>query len=292
MPANVCSFTSPGPASTDLDEDAYDAVICPHGSLFTSGAIGISRLLARIERLVAQDGAVAFKAEIAAGADPHRYFLDAGLVGEGGLASRLEDMTAFAVDGGFDARLSQRTALNIRPEGGSAPGGYLLWRDRDRVVVPSLWFLRKGGRTPQGGWDEVEQWLAARLLGEQTQRLQLGVAGRRDAMGRIASMPGRKGRVFFGPYLALPHGEYEALVGIAGPRKLGRKSLAIDVVAGARKLDYDQSRQAAEGDTLVRIRFRVPPVDILQDSDRVEIRAWSSGIEATFTQIRLDRAGG
>jgi hypothetical protein len=30
-------------------------------------------------------------------------------------------------------------------------------------------------------------------------------------------------------------------------------------------------------------------VDVLQDSDRVEIRAWSSGIEAAFTQIRLSR---
>ncbi len=286
------SAHEPGTSLNDLDEDAYDAVICPHGSLFSSGTIGIGRLLARIERLTRRDGAVVFKAEIAAGAEPHPYFLDAGLVGAGGLASRLDETTGFAVDGGFDARLSRRTAVNVAPEGGPAPGaGSLLWRDRGRVVVPSLWFLRKRRSTPQGGWDEVERWLAARLLGEQTQHLQLGVAGRRDAMGRIASSPGRKGRVFFGPYLALPHGDYEALVGVAGPRKLGPKSLSIDVVAGDRKLDYDQSRQAAEGDTLVRIRFRVPRVDILQDSDRVEIRAWSSGIEAAFTQIRLDRVG-
>ena len=280
----------PGTSLDLLDEEAYDAVIFPHGALFSSGAIGIGRQLATIERLVPRDGAVVFKAEIAAGAEPHPYFLDAGLVGAGGLASRLEDTTAFAVEGGFDARLSQRTALGIRPEDGSAPGGgSLLWRDRGRVVVPSLWFLRRRGSTRQGGWDEIEQWLAARLLGEQTQHLQLGVAGRRDAAGRIASAPGRKGRVFFGPYLALPHGDYEALVGVAGPRKLSPKSLSIDVVAGDRKLDYDQSRQAAGGDTLVRVRFRVPRVDVLQDSDRVEIRAWSSGIEAAFTQIRLSR---
>ena len=286
------SAHQPGTSLDDLDEDAYDAVICPHGSLFSSGAIGIGRLLARIERLVPRDGVVAFKAEIAAGTEPHPYFLDAGLVGEGGLASRLEEATGFAVEGGFDARLSQRTAVGVPPEGEPAPGGTsLLWRDRGRVVVPSLWFLRKRGRTRQGGWDEIERWLAARLLGDQTQHLQLGVAGRRDAAGRIASTPGRKGRVFFGPYLALPQGDYEALVGIVGPRKLGLKSLSIDVVAGNRKLDYDQSRQAAEGDTLVRVKFRVPPAGILQDGDRVEIRAWSSGIEVAFSQIRLDRAG-
>jgi hypothetical protein len=286
------SAHEPATSLDDLDEDAYDVVICPHGSLFSSGAIGICRLLARIERLTRHDGAVVFKAEIAAGAEPHPYFLDAGLIGAGGLASRLEDATAFAVDGGFDARLSQRTAVSVSPEGEVAPGGgSLLWRERGRIVVPSLWFLRKRRSTPQGGWDEVERWLAARVLGEQTPHLQLGVAGRRDAIGRIASTPGRKGRIFFGPYLALPQGDYEALVGIAGPRKLGPKSLSIDVVAGNRKLDYDQSRQAAGDDTLVRVKFRVPPAGIVQDGDRVEIRAWSSGIDVAFTQIRLDRAG-
>jgi hypothetical protein len=286
------SAHEPGTSLDDLDEGGYDAVICPHGSLFSAGAIGIGRLLARIERLTRRDGVVVFKAEIAAGAEPHPYFLDAGLVGADGLACRLEDMTAFAVDGGFDARLSQRTAVSVCPDGGAAPGGgSLLWRERGRIVVPSLWFLRKQGRTSQGGWDEIERWLAARLLGDQMQRLQLGVAGRRDAIGRITSTPGHKGRVFFGPYLALPQGDYEALIGIAGPRKFGPKNLAIDVVAGKRKLDYDQSRQAAGGDTLVRAKFRVPPAGILQDDERVEIRAWSSGVEAAFTEIKLVRAG-
>ena len=282
----------PGTQLDGLGDPAYDAVVCPHGSLFIRGSIGIARLLAGVERVTASDGVVVFKAEIATGVEPHLDFLDAGLVSDGDLAAQVEAATAFAIEGGFDPRLSLRTASSLPPEDQPASGpGYLLWRDHGRVVIPSLWFLRKRGSTPAGGWGRVEQWLASRALGDQTQRMQLGPAGRRDEDGRIVAMPGRKGRVFFGPYIALPEGDYEALVGIAAPVRPIRRNLAIDVVAGERKLEYDRAWLDGNGGTVVRIRFRVPPIQGIKDRDRVEIRASSSGMAAAFTEIRLTRVG-
>jgi hypothetical protein len=268
---------------------AYDAILCPHGSLFLRGPIGISRLLAKIERLVAEDGCVAFKAEIARGAEPHPAFLDTGLVSDGGLAAQLELSTGFVAEGGFDAGPSLAAA---QPEGGASPGWKpLLWRDRERVVIPSLWFLRKRGKTPAGGWEGIEQWLVSRLLGEQMQRMQLGAAGRWDEQGRIATVSGRKGHVFFGPYLALPEGHYEALIAIEAPVRGRGSRLEIEVVANKHRLACESVRPEPDGGAIVRLRFRVPPAHRPEDLGRVEIRARSSGVSAAFTEIRLGRVG-
>ena len=282
----------PGTQLDDLDDPAYDAVVCPHGSLFIRGSVGIAGLMAGVDRVTANDGVVVIKAEIATGMKPHLDFLDAGLVSDGDLAAQIEASTALAIEGGFDPRLSLRTARSLPPEDQPASGpGYLLWRDHGRVVIPSLWFFRKRGSTPAGGWGRVEQWLASRALGDQTQRMQLGPAGRRDEDGRIVAMPGRKGRVFFGPYIALPEGDYEALIGIAAPAKPIRRKLAIDVVTGERNLEYDRAWLDGSGGTVVRIRFKVSPIQGSKDRDRVEIRASSSGMAAAFTEIRLTRVG-
>jgi hypothetical protein len=282
----------PGTSLEGLDDLVYDAVVCPHGSLFLWGSIGIARLLAGVERVTANDGVVVFKAEIATGAEPHLDFLDAGLAGDGGLVAEVEAETGFVAEGGFDPHLSLRTASSLSPEDRPSSGpGYLLWRDHGRVVIPGLWFLRKCGSTSAGGWGRVEQWLAARVLGDQTRRMQLGPAGRRDEAGRITSISGRKGRVFFGPYIALPEGDYEALIGIAAAARPIRRSLVIDVVAGERELEYDRAWLDGNGSTVVRIRFRVPPIQTIDDRDRVEIRASSSGIATAFTEIRLSRVG-
>lgn len=282
----------PGSSLEGLDDPVYDAVVCPHSSLFLWGSIGIARLLAGVERVTANDGVVVFKAEIATGAQPHLAFLDAGLAGDRGLVAEVEAETGLVAEGGFDPHLSLRTASSLPLEDLPASGpGYLLWRDHGRVVIPSLWFLRKRDSTPAGGWGRVEQWLASRALGDQMQRMQLGPAGRRDEAGRIVAMPGRKGQIFFGPHVALPEGDYEALVGIAGPVRPTRRKLAIDVVAGERKLEYDRAWLEGNGGTLVRIRFRVPAIPGIKDRDRVEIRASSSGMAAAFTEIRLTRVG-
>jgi hypothetical protein len=282
----------PGTSLEGLDDRAYDVVVCPHGSLFLRGSIGIARLLGAAERVTANDGVVVFKAEIAVGAEPHLNFLDAGLAGDGGLVAQVEAETGFVAEGGFDPNLSLRTASSLPPEDRPASGpGYLLWRDNGRVVIPALWFLCKRGRTPAGGWGRVEQWLAARMLGDQTGRMQLGPAGRRDEAGRIASISGRKGRVFFGPYIALPEGDYEAIVGIAAAVKTTRRNLAVDVVVGERKLEYDRTCLDSNGSTVVRIRFKVPPVQDTEERGGVQIRASSSGKGAAFTEIRLSRVG-
>jgi hypothetical protein len=45
-------------------------------------------------------------------------------------------------------------------------------------------------------------------LGEQLENLSMGSAGTRDEDGNIAPVLGREGNVFYGPYLALPPGQY------------------------------------------------------------------------------------
>ena len=197
-----------------LDQATYDAVLFPHGALFAAGFNGALRSLELARRLLRPDGVLAFKAEIAAGAGPHPDFFDLGLVGEDGLAARLAASTGLVADGGFDPLLSRATIDRIwprdgPPEGPSADEGYFLTRRDGRVLIPSLWFLRRQEIAGPPQWQGLRRWLGERWLGEQIGRLHVGAAGRRDAEGRIETRPGQEGHVFYGPYLTLPDGRYQ-----------------------------------------------------------------------------------
>jgi hypothetical protein len=267
------------PGDPALDAGGYDAVIFPNAESLGDGLAGAGAILAAAERVLKPDGMLVFAADIAAGAEPHPFLLDDGLTAAGGLAAHLEEFTGFAIDGGFDARLPPA-------EDADPPRQY-----DGRQVRRSLWFLRKCGTTAEEGWRRLEDWLADRVLGEQLHRLQIGAAGRRAGEGAILTVPGRKGHVFYGPYLALPPGRYEASIGFElGRTKRGR--IAIDVVAGAETFAIQPLSRRHSGAQLWRIGFEIPPPQTPERTRRVEIRAWADRVAAAFRECRLDRAAG
>jgi hypothetical protein len=262
-----------------LEADAYDAVVFPDAESLGDGLAGAGMLLAAADRVLKTDGMLVFAADIASGAEPHPFLIDERLLGDCGLATHIEEYTGFAVEGGFDARVSAAT----RPESDAA-------RHNDgRIVTSSLWFLQKRTTRGEDGWRRLERWLADRLLGDQIHRLQIGAAGRRAADGTILSAPGRTGHVFFGPYLALPPGRYEASVGFESLR-IRRGKITIDVVAGEETFAVQRSSSLRAGHHRLRISFEIRPPRTAERIRRVEIRAWTDCVEVAFRECRLDCA--
>jgi hypothetical protein len=274
-----------------LEEAAYDVIAFPHGALCFAGIAGIARLMAQVDRLLAVGGLLVFKADILAGSDPDLDHLDMGLIGPDGLAARITAETGFTLEEGFDPRLSDRVAAGMRPGSPADRRAGSLVQDHDgRPAVPSLWFLRKRGPTPEGGWNRIEEWLLQRVLGDQIDRLQLGPAGIRDSAGRIVTNGPANGRVFFGPYLGLPGGRYEAVVAIETPATAHSGRLILDVVTGGRRLHYQNLKIGGQAHLTVRLPFTVAsPSDTRLE--KIEIRAWRKGGDAAFTACRVNREG-
>jgi hypothetical protein len=270
-----------------IEEAAYDAVVFPHSAICSAGIAGIAPLMAKAEQLLVPGGVLAFKADILAGNEPDADHLDAALLAEQSLVSKIESETGFIIDGGFDAGAPWFIG-GRRPDTGSMQGEAELFRNyRGRLAATSLWFLHKRGPTPEGGWDRINQWLVQRLLGEQLHRLQLGPAGRRDESGRIETDGLKKGCVFFGPYLVLPRGRYEAVLQIEPLGNARRGQLMLDVAAGGKRL-FRQDVTFPKGyGVTVRLPFALPEPR-LGDIERVEIRAWSTSCQATFMACRLN----
>jgi hypothetical protein len=244
-------------------------------------------LLEKAERVLLDGGLLVFKAEILAGSAPDATFLDAGLLGQPGLAAQIDGLTGLTLEGGFDARLSPRSVDSVQRDENSGEQRGLLHRRDGRLSVPSLWFLRKREATSAIGWRRLQGWLMGRLLGDQLPRLRLGARGARDERGHIATIGAGPGRVFFGPYIALPEGRYEAAIAIDAPATVRPARLALDVVAGDRCLDSRVVQLVAGAATRVQLAFAVVSTRG-EPLENVELRAWSEGGEATITECRLD----
>jgi hypothetical protein len=256
-----------------------------------AGFSGALEAMATAERLLRRDGVLVFKAEIAAGLSPHPKFFDAGLLGKDGLTAHLAAHTGLIADGGFDARLSRATADRAWPQDGQRPDeAYFLTRRDDRILIPSLWFLRRRETTRQVQWGNRRSWLFERQLGEQIKHLHVGAAGRRDAEGRIETVPGREGHVFSGPYLAVPSGRYRVTVCMQmspGVRHRHASGAALEAVAGRAIL----ANQAFDRDSMksgaLRMEFVVSPGHAERGED-LEIRVYSpANFAATFTSVDL-----
>jgi hypothetical protein len=276
---------------TQLQTASYDAVLFPHGSLFGEAAIGALALLAEAERVVKPGGIVAFKAEVAAGLAPHPSFFDASLVSDDGLPLLLDKHTGLIVEGGFDARLSRATASRVWPEATGRISGqpYFLTRDNGRILVPSLWFLRKRGAPVEGGWQRVRDVLIDRRLGEQIGELLTGPAGQRREDGGIGVLPEAKGHVFYGPYLPVSGGSYNLEIVFDASGKSGRNDIVIDIVVSGDVLLIQEVPLDQRPTQRFDIRFTIPSVPFGQPVPRIEIRATCSHIEGIFRQCRLSR---
>lgn len=278
-----------------LEQGAYDAVVFPHGSMFVDGLDGALASMEAAERLLRRDGVLVFKAEIAAGAAPHPNFFDTGLVGEEGLPAQLAAYTGFVADGGFDPRLSRATVDRTWPESGSPPTEtYFLTRQDGRILIPSLWFLRRHETGGESQWESLRRWLLDRRLGEQIDRLRVGAAGRRDAEGRIGTVAGREGHVFFGPYLAVPSGRYRVTVGMLKNRT-SRRSRASGAVLEAAAGRTILASSPFDGNSIksgmLTMEFEVPCRQAGPD-EPLEIRVYSpSDFSATFTSVSLRDIG-
>ena len=269
----------------DLGEGAYDAIVFPHSSLLLVGTLGIARLLTDADRALATSGVIAFKAEILSGTEPNPAYLDESIFGQDGFLAHIEAYTGLAVVDAADGRVDD-------PATATAPGSGTLLENADlsgerggRPAVPGVWFLRKRHDTPSGAWKRVEQWLLRRLLGEQIDRLELGAAGRRDAAG-IAASGGARGTLFYGPYLALPEGRYEAVVTMT-PASPKRGHLVLDVLASGRRLSSRKIDLRRDSQLTVALPFAVPPSpgDAVE---RIEFRAWHDEGDVTITSCRLN----
>ncbi len=281
-----------------LEEAAYDAVVFPHGALFAAGFSGALRSMEMARRLLCPDGVLAFKAEIAAGPGPHPDFFDVGLVGDDGLAARLAALTGLVADGGFDPRLSRATIDRVWPPDGpptaSANEGYFLSRRDGRVLIPSLWFLRRQEIAGQDGdgpqWRDLRRWLGERWLGEQIDRLHVGAAGHRDAAGGIETRPGQEGHVFYGPYLTLPDGRYRATLHFEASLATRSEVVAqvlVEVAAGAAVFASRRLDRGAVKSGVLTLEFGISPNEAARDA-ALEIRLYSpADFSATFTSVDL-----
>jgi hypothetical protein len=132
--------------------------------------------------------------------------------------------------------------------------------------------------------------LLERILGNQIDRLHLGPAGKRDDAGRIVTNDLAKGRVFFGPYLGLPSGRYEAVFGIETPATARRGRLILEVVAGGKRLQYQNVKLGRGAHLTVRLPFTVASPSE-NGIEKIEIRAWRKSGDVAFTACRVTRTG-
>ncbi len=273
-----------------LEPRAYDAVVFPHGAMFAAGFDGALEAMATAEHLLRRDGVLVFKAEIAAGAS-HPNFFDTGLLGKGGLTARLTAFTELVADGGFDPRLSRATIDRTWPQDGPRSGeAYFLTLQDGRILIPSLWFLRRRETAGQTQWGNLRNWLFKRRLGEQIEHLHVGAAGRRDAEGCIETVPGREGHVFFGPYLAVPSGRYRVSVRMRispGVRYCDASGAVLEVAAGSTILASQPLDRDSMKSGVLTIEFAVSLAQA-ERGEALEFRVYSpSNFAATFTSVDL-----
>jgi hypothetical protein len=261
----------PSSGLDDLAVAAYDAVVFPHSALFFSGTVGIARLLAQAARALTPGGIVAFKAEILSDPGPDPGYLDVALLDRDALLERFASDIGLVAEGGFDPKLP-------------ASGGFGR-AHRGRTIFPSLWFLRKQNDASERGWEQMRSWMLGRLLGDQLHRLETGPAGRRDG-GQIITRPNAAGTVFYGPYLALPRGRYEAVVSIE-PTGSRCGPLELEVVADGKPIRSERVRFGDPSGRTVRLPFTVadPQRDLIE---KVEIRARISGGAVAFTACEVN----
>ena len=260
-------------------------------AMFAAGFDGALEAMATAERLLRRDGVLVFKAEIAAGASPHPKFFDTGLLGKDGLTARLAAFTELVADGGFDPRLSRATVDRTWPQDGPRSGeAYFLTLQDGRILIPSLWFLRRRETAGQTQWGNLRSWLFERRLGEQIEHLHVGAAGRRDAEGRIETVPGREGHVFFGPYLAVPSGRYRVSVRMRispGVRYRDASGAVLEVAAGRTILVSQPFDRDSMKSGVLTMEFAVSPAQA-ERGEALEFRVYSpSNFAATFTSVDL-----
>jgi len=135
--------------------------------------------------------------------------------------------------------------------------------------------------------DQVED---LNRLGEQLEKLCLGSAGRRDEDGNIWAVLGEEGNLFYGPYLALPPGQYSvrmifALETPPAGTEFGNPGLVLEAVRDLEVIAAFSLDEASLEAGLVAL-----PFNLTAETKRAEIRLHSRGVcPLVVTSVDLRR---
>jgi hypothetical protein len=131
-------------------------------------------------------------------------------------------------------------------------------------------------------------------LGEQLENLSIGNTGRRDENGNIAAVLGKEGHLFFGPYLALPSGQYSVRMIFAADTPLevafGDPGLTLEAVWNLEIIAALPLDEASFEAGVVALPFSVPSRESADEVRQLEIRLHSRGeCPLVVTSIDLRR---
>ncbi len=269
--------------AASLAGSAYDAIILPHSSAFRVGVCGLGPLLSRLRPCLRSGGILAIGGEIAL---------------TGARRSERPDWPAADIDG-FSRVLAERAGLQplagnfmgIECEDAALVGEMndfdaglpVLGVRRDAEVFwPACWFFVADGDGAVA--TDIDSTLAHLLLGNQLGAITAPERSIREN-GTIVGLPGGgAGHVFFGPYIRLPAGGYQARVVVeageasrsADPVKLvAEVALGPDIV-----VQQEVELTPAEWDrpVLFEMAFVVAEEWSVRGETRAcEIRLWSNG---------------
>lgn len=156
-----CLTVHHGPADA-LDGRCWDAVLLPQNTVLRNG---LAETLAWVDKHLEIGGVVAFSTWIRldGGRDDEVPTLPAASTGPDGLAALLERCTGMSLPCPFDASLSDSTLDRFVVTGAPDSGNpHLVARTGGTLHMTGVWFCRKHGPTPSGGWDRLRAALAGK----------------------------------------------------------------------------------------------------------------------------------
>jgi len=131
-------------------------------------------------------------------------------------------------------------------------------------------------------------------LGEQLENLSIGSAGLRDEEGNIRAVLGMAGHLFYGPYLAVPPGQYSVrmIFALDTPftATLGVPGIVLEAVWAQEIIATLPLDEASLEAGVVALPFSVPRGGRRDEAPKLEIRVFSRGeCSLAVTSIDLRR---
>ena len=268
------------PAS-DIVGASYDAIIIPHSAAFRLGVCALGPLISRLRTSMKSGCVVAIGGEIAmtgshaadrpnwraacAEGFPRALANHAGLILLGDDLGGVEREDA-ALVGSLADRDAGLPVLGVRRDG--------------EIFWPAVWFFE--ATDDDIALSDLDASIAALVMGDQMRAVSL--AAQTELLPGVLAVQGGhgEGHIFYGPYLRLLEGRYQARVVVTrGERAHGGVRLVAEVVVGAEILIQQQVMLDA-ADWNLPVLFEMPFVITAEASIRgaalpCEIRLWSNG---------------
>jgi hypothetical protein len=287
------------PASAGaLELGAYDAIVLPHSAAFRSGVCGLAPLMAKLRPCLKPGGVLAIGGEIAMTGARRSDRPDWPSANSEGFPRILAERAGLALmAGNFMGPAPEDAALTGSMADFEAGLPVIGIRRDGEVYWPACWFFEAGA---DGAIiPDIDARLADLLLGDQMAAVTVAERSIRDGNGITGLASQGEGHVFFGPYLRLPAGSYQAEIVVAPGSPRGPEAPVKLVAEAALGPDIvvQQVAELAPGTwdrpVLFDLPFYIPEEWSVRGQGRpCEIRLWSNGIADCRVQaIRLERAG-